>query len=463
MSPKKPLRVVICTSGSRGEVQPYVAVAKGLQARGHNVSLATEMRMKGYVEGYGVDFLPIAGDPTSLLFEKDSQKLLQKGDILKVMKAAGKNEAPFFEQTLHDVATACEGADVVVSGQLVLTKTISAAEKERAGWIPVLLGPSMPTRQFPPFLLANNLGIFNRVSYDFIFWAIWKQEQGKVNPWRTNSLKLAPLDGLMAQIEKRKFKVALAIPECIIPGQKRPMDWSPESCICGPVFMPATPEDRIQARLREFISAGEPPVYLGFGSMPAPDPLALVQLAVEVTKSTNRRAVLVAGWSELSRYMQDGVAGENRDLDLPSELFITNEAPHDWLFPRCSALVIHCGLGTAYAALQSGVPVVCCPVMLDQPWVASRLHALGVAAAPVPFHQLTPAKLVAAISSATAPNVVQRAREMAQEISSYDGLTAVCTMVEEAAEYRPWPDLKCQHQQLRHECTVCNASSCAVQ
>jgi hypothetical protein len=239
----------------------------------------------------------------------------------------------------------------------------------------------MPTAEFPSWALSNSPFYFhwmNRASYSLIFWALWKQESGRINTWRKHSLGLPPLQhgsaGVLAACPD--IPVITMCSRHVIPGLKVPADWGSNVHVTGFAFPAATPEEVVDPKLRTFVegsiagsssscigssgtsgntttaadagavtaaeAAGSPgsstgqcgssskPLYLGFGSMPAPDPKALLQLAVEVVQQTGRRTVLVAGWSEL-----DGLlgGGEGR-VEVPEGLMVVPHAPHDWLLPR---------------------------------------------------------------------------------------------------------------------------------
>jgi len=102
----------------------------------------------------------------------------------------------------------------------------------------------------------------------------------------------------------------------------------------------------VPEQLVKFIDAGEAPIYLGLGSMPAPDPEKFLNLIVEVVKKIQKRAVVVAGWSEFE------------PKEIPAEILLIKSVPHDWLLPKCEVIVHHCGVGTCAAVLRSGVPSV---------------------------------------------------------------------------------------------------------
>lgn len=277
-------------------------------------------------------------------------------------------------QVLSDTAAACQGADLILSGPLSLTATMCVAQQLNVPWVPVVLGPVMPTAEFPSWALSNNPFYFkwlNRASYSFLFWALWKQEAARINAWRKDSLALPPLQQGAAGVLDAcpDIPVITMCSKHIIPGLKVPPDWGANVHLTGFAFPAATAEEAVDLMLLQFMQAGSTassgtaapadsgtactahsgaagtadsdtaggstssstkPLYLGFGSMPAPDPKALLEMAVQVVQQTSRRAVLVAGWSQL-----DGLVGSGEgQVQVPAGLLVVPQAPHDWLLPR---------------------------------------------------------------------------------------------------------------------------------
>ncbi|KAF8061886.1 ATG26 [Scenedesmus sp. PABB004] len=441
-------RVVIVTSGSRGDVQPYVALGLELAARGHAVTVATEARGRALVEELGrgrVGFALVAGDPVGILFERQHQALLARGRIVPVMMAVDRHNRPFQQQALADVAAACTGADVVVSSPLVLTATLCAAQAARAAWVPVALCGVQPTGAYPSWALASRpfrWRALNRATYSLLFAALWAGEARRINAWRAAALGLPPLArgaaGVLAAAGGAIPVVQMATAH-MLPGQAPPPDWPPGSHLTGFAYMPATPEAEVDPRLAAFVAApGGPPLYLGLGSMPAPDPRAMLQLAVGVTALTGRRAVLAAGWSDLAAAAGDGPG----QVALPAErLLLVPSAPHDWLLPRCCAAVHHAGVGTCGAVLRAGIPSVPCPVMLDQHFNSERLAEAGVACQALPFREVTAQALAARLDSVLGDAAMAaRAAEVAREVAACGGVAAAADII--LAAESPWEALE---------------------
>lgn len=446
-------RVVILTSGSRGDTQPYIAVGLALKAAGHAVRLGVEERLKPLVEEFGLNYFRISGDPTAILWSQESQQMLREGRVMALMSKMESFIAPFYQQCLVDYENACIGADVIVTGPLCFSQAYCIAEKMKKPFVPILLGPTLKTGDFPLFFLMHtNLGIgwINRATYNLMFFGLWQNEKKRINPWRENHLGLQPITyakGVAGYFEDypNDIPIILGFNRAVIPTFRLPKDYPASATLTGFLFVPRTPEEQVDPVLREFVerttaSPAGKPIYLGFGSMPTPNPGELLNLAIQVVNKLNCSAVLCAGWSALSDLINTSEPGDSpsstQKIRLPPNLLVVKSAPHDWLFPRCSVIVHHCGVGTTGASLRSGVPQVPCPVMLDQPFFGAQMHHLGVAPEPIPFPDLTLEKLVAALRIASTSQAMKDkaalvARDMAEDDATR-GVKLAVTVIEEA-------------------------------
>jgi UDP:flavonoid glycosyltransferase YjiC (YdhE family) len=169
--------------------------------------------------------------------------------------------------------------------------------------------------------------------------------------------------------------------------------------------------------LLDFLAAGSPLVFVGFGSMAPGHGQRLGPLITAALRRAGVRGVVQAGWA--------GLSATGADV-LP-----VGEVPHEWLFPRMAAVVHHAGAGTTAAGLRAGVPTVAVPVLADQPFWAWRLHRLGVAPRPIPFQQLTVEQLAKAINTAISdPGYRHRATALARRINTDDGAGRVASKID---------------------------------
>ena len=418
--PRPPLRVAIATVGTRGDVQPYVALALALQRRGHHVVVATEARMEAFVRGFGggIEWRCIEGDSAGLLFQPEAQKALAESNMWRLIALTTDWDKKFDKASvLRSYEAALAGADVVVGAGLTMTPSMCVAERLGAAWVPMLLGPTMPTGEFPLFLLAGlacGCRCLNKWTYSVAFKALWNQERPLVNKWRAESLRLAPIKeamGIVGIVERVAPPILIACSRLFCgPARRVPGDYPPNALVSGFVFVPTVEQsgEAIEPALTAFLaraaSDGKPVVYLGFGSMPSADPARLQRLAADVCAQLHCRAVIVAGWSRVADASAPAAATAGGAEGDGGALLIVKSAPHDWLFPRVRCIVHHAGVGTTAAALLSGVPQVPCPFMLDQPHNAKIIVGLGAAPCAVPYSAtLRSASLASAIGRAMDP------------------------------------------------------------
>ncbi|WP_244376015.1 glycosyltransferase [Streptomyces ficellus] len=197
----------------------------------------------------------------------------------------------------------------------------------------------------------------------------------------------------------------------------RPEDWPSWAGAAG-YWWPARPTGwQPPAVLLDFLQAGPPPVFIGFGSMAPGEGDRLSELVAAAVRRAGVRAVVQAGWADL--------AGRGDDV------LTIGDVPHDWLLPRTAAAVHHAGAGTTAAALRAGVPAVPVPVMADQPFWASRLCALGVAPRSLPFAELTADALGDAVTACLSdPSHRHRATRLARAIATEDGAAPLLAWID---------------------------------
>jgi sterol 3beta-glucosyltransferase len=446
-------KIVIATSGSRGDTQPYIALGLALRARGHSVSIATERRMQGLVEEFGLDYRMIGGDPTGILWEPKAQDVLKNGSMLKLIALTKEWEAKFDKtEILNSYIAACSGADLIICAALTMTQTYCVSEYLQCAWVPMILGPTWPTKEFPLWLMKSLVcccSCLNKWTYTAAFSMLWNSERTIINNWRQNMLGLSPITnkgGMMGVTTELGPPVIIACSPMICgPFGRKPADYPSFIQMHGFIFVPNTEESKVDPALVSFLQSDplatssenmRPVIYLGFGSMPAPNPLELLRVAVHTCNLISCRAVLVAGWTELDSSDCQAMLAE---ANATSTLLVTKAAPHDWLFPRMKCIVHHCGVGTMAAALRSGIPQVPCPVMLDQPFNATTVVRLGCAPGVMPFSKLTAQKLAPLVAATFANdrtgNEIRRCAQLCGERVRLECATACDKYVTEIEQH----------------------------
>lgn len=379
------MRIAVQALGTRGDIQPFLALAIALKARGHTVSFATDQRFAPLIARYGIATRPLPGDLIDLMETPAGRRGLTGGVLAK--RALLKAVRPAIRAQLDAQAAAVENPEAIVYHP----KAIGARHlAERLG-IPAFVAlpiPALtPTRAFPsPLLPVRTLGPFNALSHRLVAGAERWLFGAEIAAFRANL-------GLTGRLSRHPVTTLYAYSPLLVPT---PADFGPDVVVTGSWDLVETPDWTPPPALEAFLSAGPPPVYIGFGSMPARDPVALANLAVEALLRTRTRGLLATGWGGLE-------PGR-----LPPGVYALGEAPHDWLFPRMAAAVHHGGAGTTMASLRAGLPTIICPVLGDQPFWARQVEALKVGLSPGRLNSLTVKSLARAIDTAVEDIAMRR-------------------------------------------------------
>lgn len=446
-SPPPPLNVVIQVVGSRGDVQPFVALGKVLkETYGHRVRLATHETFKDFVIENGLEFFCIGGDPAELMaFMVKNPGLmpgfdtLRSGDIGKRRKGIGEilrgtwrscietgnglgvdplqqtvEEWMGIEDQLPEQLKKPFVADAIIANPPAFGH-IHCAEKLGIPLHMMFTMPWSPTQQFP-HPLANiqssnaDASITNYISYIMVDILTWQGLGDVINRFRKDSLRLDPISIVWAPAMLARLKVPFTY--CWSPALiPKPKDWSHHISIAGFYFLDLAQNYTPAPDLAAFLDAGEPPVYIGFGSIVVDDPNAMTKMIFEAVKITGRRALVSKGWGGLGA----------DELGIPDGVFMLGNCPHDWLFKRVSAVVHHGGAGTTAAGIAAGRPTVVVPFFGDQPFWGAMVARAGAGPEPVPYKDLTAEKLAESINKALEPESLERAQELCDKIKQENG------------------------------------------
>jgi sterol 3beta-glucosyltransferase len=403
------MRIVIVAVGTWGDVAPYTGLGARLRAAGHDVAIAAHAPFESGVLARGLEFRALPMDIRDELGSAEGQHVLRTSPLAigRFMRMYARHWVAMAEAT----EAAARGADILLTSTMGWLG-IHVAEGMGIPSAGVYLQPMEPTGEFPPWLVttrpmgrwgnrtaaraARSLGMlpFNRAVSDL------RARLGlpPVSPW-----------AFFRQLDEKQWPVFHGISPSVLPS---PADWPPHRRTVGYWWPERTPGWEPDPRLVDFLAAGPPPVFVGFGSMSGGDAERLGKVVLSALQGAGLRGVLQRGWS--------GLSGAGDDV------IVIDETPHDWLFPRMAAVVHHGGAGTTAAGLRAGVPAVPVPLAADQPFWANRLVALGVSPRALPFHRLDTGKLADALRVATTePSFRQRADELAARIADEDGAGAV--------------------------------------
>lgn len=409
------MRVLIYTHGTRGDVQPFAALALALNAAGHQAVLSAPAGATGLAEPHGLRFAPLHDGPITLMRDPLIQQAIDtnysglrgKTLAIKVMRESKRLMAPVLED-MAAVATE-HGADLVVHQPNLPGHVI--AESLGVPAVLACLQPMwVPTRSFTnPMLPIQLPAALNRLSYLPSRLAL-RAFKRVTDTWRHDTLGLPRRRGSHNPLRRPNRSPAVvlqAISRHLLPAN---LDYPDQVHTTGFWTMPATPDWQPPPELADFLAAGTPPVYIGFGSMAGSDPDRKSRLIADAVRLAGVRAVVVAGW------------GGIQPNGLGTDVHYLAQAPFDWLLPRMSAIVHHGGSGTTGAALAAGRPQVVCPFVADQPFFARRMHALGVAPPPQPQRRLTADNLAEAIHhTLTSDAMTRRAEQLGRRIRTENG------------------------------------------
>lgn len=419
------MRITILTVGSLGDVQPYVALGVGLQKRGHQVCIAAHAEFQSLVEGHGVDFASVAGDPRRSIAEEVGQSWLESGSnpaafVRRMLTIA----QPLMQQLLADYWNASRDADLILYPVIASLAATTLGELLNIPVIPAYLQHVHPTGRYPFALMRPRnhwAGWPNRLTHAIAEPVFWAFARRYVNRWRTDEWGLDPypLASPFMDLLRQRPCCLYGFSSHVVP---KPPEWDDNVYLTGYWFLDAPSDWQPPSSLLDFLDAGPPPVYIGFGSMAAREPAAMTEIALDALQRTGRRGLLLTGWGGLS----------NRDL--PDHVYKLDAAPHDWLFPRMAAVVHHGGCGTTAAGLRAGVPTVVVPFFADQPFWGWRVAQLGVGPQPIPRKALSAARLAAAITATDDVSLRARAAALGETIRGEAGVDCAVAAIERHIE-----------------------------
>lgn len=367
--PKQPLRITCLTIGSRGDVQPYIALCKGLIAQGHQAKIATHAQFEKWVRKHGVDFAPVNGDPAELMRICVEHGMFTPSFVFETSTYA----RGWLEELLQTSWKACQDSDILIESP----SAMSGLHIAEALAIPYFRAFGMPwtkTRAYPhAFAVPTSKmgGQFNYMTYVIFENLFWTMTSKQINRWRRKTLRLPPTDLGKMQVNKVPFLYNFS-PSVVVP----PLDFSDWIRITGYWWLDEahewTPDQELVSFIKQARDDGTKLVYIGFGSIPVSDTKQLTQQIVDAVLKADVRCVFSKGWSDHF----DSNASDAPEL--PKEIFQIRAAPHDWLFKQVDAVVHHGGAGTTGASLRWGLPTVIKPFFGDQYFFATRVEDLGV-------------------------------------------------------------------------------------
>lgn len=371
------MNITCLTIGSRGDVQPYIALCKRLIQEGHKAKIVSHEEFGDWVQSHGIEFAPVAGNPAELM-----QLCVETGMFTPTFLARAHSTFRGWLSELMETAwQACQGSELLIESP----STMAGVHIAEALEIPYFRAFTMPwtrTRAYPHAFAVREKkmgGTYNFFTYVLFEEVFWKATANQINGWRKKSLKLPPTNLKKLQINKIPFMYNFS-PTVVPP----PLDFSDWVRTTGYWFLDESQKYTPPQDLTDFINKarkdGKKLIYVGFGSIVVENPKAMEKSIFEAVLKADVRCILSKGWSDRLNDKDKTKDGNSEDekIKVPPEVHQITSAPHDWLFRQIDAAAHHGGAGTTGASLRAGIPTIIKPFFGDQFFFASRVEDLGV-------------------------------------------------------------------------------------
>lgn len=410
------MKITILTYGSRGDVQPFLALAIGLQNKGHQVKLAAPHRFTDFVTQYKIPFVPLAGDP-----EEISKAFNDAGhNAIKMIRAIGDYVNSIALDVARGAFAACEDANLIIHSFLFTTGAHSLARVRGIPDVSIQTFPIFaPTREYPPVALSSlPRGALSYFGHWLNTQAFWYGGNSGYNQKRNQHPDIFSFDLFWPFDEKpphRATPLLFAVSPTVLPPAR---EWTNRVHVTGYFFLDSPADYQPPSELTRFLKAGPAPICVTFGSMIHRDADRIAETVLTAIRRADQRAVILTGW--------DGWKGRGSSADL---LFLES-APHDWLLPRCKTVIHHGGAGTTAAGLSAGIPNIVVPFAGDQLFWGKRVYAIGAGPRPIPVRALTATRLASALVQAEGDALRERARLLGRAIRAENGVGNAIRVVE---------------------------------
>jgi sterol 3beta-glucosyltransferase len=424
--PKGAMSIVCLTIGSRGDVQPYIALCKGLIADGHRAKIATHAEFEPWIRSHGIDFAPVGGNPAELM-----ALCVEYGMFTpKFITETNSKFRGWLDDLLVSAWEACQGAEVLIESPSAMAG-IHIAEGLGIPYFRAFTMPWTKTRAYPhafaplTFKFGGNYNIGTYTVFNNLFWQLTARQ---INSWRRKTLGIRNTSfGRMKQNEV-PFLYNFS-PNVVAP----PLDFSAWVHVTGYWFLDEakdwTPPAALLAFIKQAREDDKKLVYIGFGSVIVSDSKAMTQNIVDAVLKADVCCVLSKGWSD----RLDAKEPNKSEVPLPPSIFQIASAPHDWLFKQIDAAVHHGGAGTTGASLRAGIPTIIKPFFGDQFFFSTRIEDIGVGLC---VKHITPNTLGKALWIATHDSRMRtKARVLGERIRAENGVQTAINALYRDMEY----------------------------
>jgi UDP:flavonoid glycosyltransferase YjiC (YdhE family) len=423
------MKITILTYGSAGDVVPYISLALGLMERNHEIILAAPQNFEPLVKEHGIPYMPLYGNTQTLVESEQGRKWMAAGDTKSFFKELSTLFYSIRLELQRDVMAACKDSQAIIIGTLMINYGTTASEKLNIPYLMAVVNPvCVSTRAFPYFVVTHKslpFGFLNALTYKLAFKAYGKQTESQINEWR-KQIGLQPLkSNVIMRSRKMRVPVLHGYSPHLLP---KPKDWESNHAVTG-IWKAGDikkSEEKPSEEFSKWLQAGIAPVYFGFGSMPVLNPNEIQQMISEICLEMGIRAIINAGWSRF----------EEKPHSIDDSVYLIRHADFEWLFPQCSVIVHHGGVGTTHLSLESGVPTLICSIFADNPMWGERLERMKIGRH-IQFRDLDKNKIIKAIRSLQNDEVRKRAKEIANKIKMENGLKTAVDLIEYYLPHAP--------------------------
>ncbi len=409
------MKICFITIGSRGDVQPFIGLGKGLQRKGHSVRICAMDIFRNLIESEGFEYAPMAGS-AELIMEKLIGEQVSFAEYFKNLRGLLE---PIKNEFLADIEDACRNSDCVLYTTLG-SVAYHACEKYKVPCFRTFFCPLDPTGEFPAMTAPRlALGrIYNRMTFKGgdLLWS--NATRTLLNDWREEMglPKIKLFQFPYREMNGKPIPTLYAYSPIIAP---KPKEWNNNHYLTGFWINETAKEWEPDQRLKTFLDDGEKPIYIGFGSTVGGNFDKILDIVLESVKKTKQRALLSAGWRNI-----DG-------RSLPEYVQLIGSVPHEWLFRQVKAVSHHGGAGTTAAGIRAGVPSVIVPFGGDQPYWGDCVYKLGIGTKPISCKKLTVENYSRALNTAVSDESMQnRAAEYGKKLRDETGTANAINIIE---------------------------------
>ncbi|KNE94268.1 hypothetical protein PSTG_12400 [Puccinia striiformis f. sp. tritici PST-78] len=433
--PLKPMKIVCLAIGSRGDVQPYISLARRLMQDGHIVTIASHPEYRPWVESFGIHYKDVGGDPAALMKLSVEHPFFSAG----FFKEGLGRFRTWLDDLFMESWLACRDSEAELL--IESPSTFSGIHIAEALNIPYFRAFTMTwtsTSTYPQAFASNiDLGpSYNLLSYSLFDNLIWRAMSGQVNRWRKETLKIPATS--LEKMQPYKVPFLYNFSSVVVP---KPLDWRDHVDVTGYWFLDQSHGDyEPPTDLVEFIASAKadqvPLIYIGFGSVTVSDPNGVTKAIYGAVTQSGVRAIVAKGWSErgnTSNNNKNSTVDGGSPILPPPQVFCLHSVPHDWLFPQLDAVCHHGGAGTTGISLRFGLPTLIHPFFGDQPFWADRVTKLG---AGMRVDTLTISSLTEAFTKATGDRIMkEKASQIGERIRSEDGPSRAVNFIYEYLDF----------------------------